>query len=179
MESLSLIALLMIAQLLASQSQQTGVSLPIGIQLLAGALLFLPFVLMLAVCAPIVFGHPRVRALLASMCGWSFAESDDATASADDSAAALSASSSPFQRSSSFTTEFKERELQPRVADEESPASDQLTQSSLARSDLAQPLLEPSAVGDSELDLRSIHAQRVTVMPNDLKLARRIRGERA
>jgi histone H3/H4 len=42
------------------------------------------------------------------------------------------------------------------------------------------PLLgEPSLVCCADTNLCAIHAKRVTIMPKDMQLARRIRGERA
>ena len=70
MESLALFALLLLllllAQLLASESQQTtGVSLSLGVQLLAGSVLLVPLVVLLVMCAQFALRTPTLRAVMA------------------------------------------------------------------------------------------------------------------
>lgn len=73
LESGAIVALLMLSLVLTSQAEQTG-GLPVGVQVVAGALLVGPMIVLAAACAQLSLRNPRVKKLFAACCGGSKAK---------------------------------------------------------------------------------------------------------
>jgi hypothetical protein len=100
LETASLLALLLLAQLLAYQGATDNGSdaLPIGIQLLIGALLVIPLVALGAAAALAILHHPRVRALWKPLLSGRSGSGDDGSAGSTHGSAHHSSSNNGSTR---------------------------------------------------------------------------------